>query len=64
MSGAAALQAGDMASISLLLQGVMGVRDAKPVGLDTDAIASTLGGLGRNMVVQTDDNAEGPDEAH
>ena len=43
MLGGATPQAGELASISMLLQGATSARNAKPVGLDTDAIAAALG---------------------
>jgi hypothetical protein len=33
----------------LMMGGLSGTGPSHPVGLDTDAIASTLGGLGRSM---------------
>jgi hypothetical protein len=54
-AGGAASTAGDMTSIVTMLQGLAGMPEANPVGLDTDAIASTLGGLGRKLVIQTED---------
>jgi hypothetical protein len=43
MLGATGQEAGGLASISMLLQGAMYGRSARPVGLDTDAIAEALG---------------------
>ena len=53
--GADGSSSANMTSMSMLLAGLAGPQGANPVGLDTDAIASTLGGLGQGLVVQTGD---------
>ena len=58
MDGTEVPTGGDMASLAMLLQGMASTTGARPVGLDTDAIAATLGGLGRGLVVQTGDTAD------
>ena len=39
----------DLGSFKLMLGGLSGAGPSRPVGLDTDAIANTLNGLGRSM---------------
>jgi len=46
---AATLDAAKLRSFTLMLGGLSGTGPARPVGLDTDTIASTLNGLGRSI---------------
>jgi len=46
---AATFDAAGLRSFTMMLGGLSGTGPARPVGLDTDAIASTLNGLGRPM---------------
>jgi hypothetical protein len=57
MGGLDTAGAGDMTSMAQLMRGVAGSRAANPVGLDTDAIASALGGLARSVAPVQDDAA-------
>ncbi|MGZ6267230.1 MAG: hypothetical protein ACXWNR_01515 [Candidatus Limnocylindrales bacterium] len=50
--------AAGLAAWTTLLGGVAAAGPARPVGLDTDAIASTLGGLGRSLEAQAGENTE------
>ena len=49
MNGLGSEGSGDIASIVQLMRGMAGSSAANPVGMDTDAIATALGSLGRNM---------------
>ncbi len=50
--------AAGLAAWTTLLGGIAVAGPARPVGLDTDAIASTLGGLGRSLEAQAGENTE------
>jgi hypothetical protein len=46
---ASSMDSTSLRSFALMMGGLAGTGPSHPVGLDTDAIASTLGGLGRSM---------------
>lgn len=46
---ASSVDAAGLRRFGLMMGGLSGIGPSHPVGLDTDAIASTLGGLGRSM---------------
>jgi hypothetical protein len=46
---ASSVDAASLRSFGLMMGGLSGTGPSHPIGLDTDAIASTLGGLGRSM---------------